>query len=309
MLYRSLSTSKQAIHQLLDRRMQQGEQVGYLVPLIAQIRVDHPTLSCRAMYAKLQPQHIGRDRFEQLCKSNGFSIERKVNLWRTTDSSGVERFDNLLENLILSRMDEAWSSDITYYEVGSRFYYLTFVMDCFSRKVLGYAVSSRLTTEQTTLPALRQAVKARGGTIAPQLIFHSDGGGQYYDKAFLSFTKHHRMQNSMCEFGYENGKAERLNGIIKNNYLRFYQTSTLEQLQQNVDHAVTLYNRERPHKSLHYQTPVDYENKIVLLQQQTTPKMTGSLDAKPVLNGASSPLQNEQTTPQTPGVLSAIIKE
>jgi putative transposase len=289
--------------------MRQAEQAGYLVLLIAQIRQDHPTLSCRAMYAKLQPQGIGRDRFEQLCKSNGFSIEKKINLLRTTDSSGVVRFDNLLENLILSRINEAWSSDITYYEVNKRFYYLTFVMDCFSRRILGYAVSSRLTTEQTTLPALRQAVKTRGGSIAPQLIFHSDGGGQYYDKEFLSYTDHHQMQNSMCEFAYENGKSERLNGIIKNNYLRFYETSTFEQLQRNVDRAVTLYNIERPHKALKYYTPIDYENKIVLLQQQTTPTMTGSLDAKPGLNGALSPLQTEQTTPPTPGVLSAIVQE
>jgi len=234
---------------------------------------------------------------------------RKVNLWRTTDSSGVVRFDNLLEGVALRSINEAWSSDITYYEVKERFYYLTFVMDCFSRRILGYAVSSRLTTEQTTLPALKRAVKARGGSIPPQVIFHSDGGGQYYDQAFLSYTRHHQMRNSMCEFAYENGKAERLNGIIKNNYLKFYQTSTFEQLQQNVDRAVVLYNRERPHKSLNYQTPVDYENKAVLLQQQTTLKMTGSLDAKPVLNGASSPLQNEQTTPPTPGVLSANIQE
>jgi putative transposase len=282
MLYRNLQLSKQAVHQLLDRRMRQGEQRGYLVPLIAQIRADHPTLSCRAMYAKLQPQGIGRDRFEELCRSNGFSIATKTNPFRTTDSSGVTRFDNLLENLLLSRINEAWSSDITYYEVGECFYYLTFVMDCFSRRILGYAVSSRLTTEQTTLPALKGAVKARGGTVPPQLIFHSDGGGQYYDQAFLSYTRHHQMRNSMCELAYQNGKAERLNGIIKNNYLKFYETSTLEQLQKNVDRAVALYNTERPHQALHYQTPLDYENKVVLLQQQTMLKMTGSLDANPV---------------------------
>jgi putative transposase len=262
--------------------MQQAEQRGYLVSLIAQIRQDHPTLSCRAMYAKLQPEGMGRDRFEQLCRSNGFSIARKTNPFRTTDSTGVVRFDNLLAGLALSGINEAWSSDITYYEVNKRFYYLTFVMDCFSRRILGYAVSSRLTTEQTTLPALRQAVQARGGTVPPQMIFHSDGGGQYYDKEFLSYTAHHQMRNSMCELAYENGKAERLNGIIKNNYLKFCEIKTFTQLHKNVDRAVVLYNRERPHKSLHYQTPVDFENKAVLLQQQTTPTMTGSLDAKPV---------------------------
>ena len=285
MFYQSVSISKQAVHLLLDRRMQQAEQRGYLLPLIAQIRQDHPTLSCRAMYAKLQPKGIGRDRFEELCKSNGFSIERKVNLWRTTDSTGVDRFDNLLEGLALRGINEAWSSDITYYEVKERFYYLTFVMDCFSRRILGYAVSSRLTTEQTTLPALKGAVRTRGGIVPPQMIFHSDGGGQYYDKDFLSYTSHHQMRNSMCELAYQNGKAERLNGIIKNNYLRFYETNTFAQLQQNVDRAVTLYNIERPHKALQYSSPVAYENKVVILQQQTTPKMTGSLDAKPALEG------------------------
>jgi putative transposase len=309
MLYRSLLISKQAVHQWLDRSLQQAEQRGYLLPLIAQLRQDHPTLSCRAMYAKLQPEGIGRDHFEQLCKSQGFSMQRKLNTCRTTDSSGVVRFDNLLEGLVLSRINEAWSSDITYYEVAERFYYLTFIMDCYSRRILGYSVSARLTTEQTTLPALKQAVGVRGGTVPPQMIFHSDGGGQYYDQAFLSYTNHHQMRNSMCEFAYENGKAERLNGIIKNNYLKFYEANTLGQLHKNVDRAVTLYNIQRPHKSLYYQTPVDYENKIVVLQQQTMPKMTGSLDAKPVLNGASSPLQNEQTTPRTPGVLSAISRE
>jgi len=231
------------------------------------------------MYAKLQPQAIGRDRFEELCRDNGFSIERKINLWRTTDSRGVVRFGNLPENLILSRINEAWSSDITYYEVNNCFYYLPFVMDCFSRRILGYAVSSRLTTEQTTLPALQQAVKARGGSIPQQLIFHSDGGGQYYDKEFLSYTSHHQMRNSMCELAYQNGKAERLNGIIKNNYLRFYETNTFEQLHKNVDRAVGLYNRERPHKALHYSSPVAYENKAVLLQQQTTPPTPGVLSA------------------------------
>ncbi len=121
MFYKSLSISKQAVHQWVDRRLQQAEQRGYLLPLIAQLRQDHPTLSCRAMYAKLQPQAIGREPFEQLCKNHGFSMQRKLNLCRTTDSTGVVRFDNLLEHLALSRINEAWSSDITYYEVASVF--------------------------------------------------------------------------------------------------------------------------------------------------------------------------------------------
>lgn len=262
--------------------MHQNEENAYLLVLIAQIRTDHPTLSCRAMYHKIMPRGLGRDSFERLCKEQGFSIERKLNYYRTTDSSGVIRFEDLLKTAILKYIDQAWSSDITYFEVKDRFYYITFILDCYSRRILGYSVSLRLTTEQTTLAALKSAVKTRNGQLPEQIIFHSDGGGQYYDKEFLKYTAFWKMRNSMCEFAYENGKAERLNGIIKNNYLRFYTIETFHELQKGVDRAVTLYNDHRPHKALNYQCPAGYEKNSVLLQQQTKLTMTESLDAKPV---------------------------
>jgi transposase InsO family protein len=282
MFYQSVSTSKQAIHQLLDRRMREGEQKGYLLPLIHQIRADHPTLSCRAIYYKIQPAGIGRDRFEIFCQDQGLTIARKLNLFRTTDSTGVVRFDDLLSTCVLTAINEAWSSDITYFEVRKRFYYITFIMDCYSRRILGHKVSERLVTEQTTLPALYQAVKNRGGTLPEQMIFHSDGGGQYYDKEFVRYTARHKMRNSMCEHAYENGKAERLNGIIKNNYLVHYKIDSYQGLQKGVDRAVYLYNTDRPHKALKYLSPLEYENRIVLLQQQTKLTMTGSFDANPI---------------------------
>jgi transposase InsO family protein len=269
MFYQITSTSKQAIHQLIARRMHESEQTAYLQQLIIQIRADHPTLSCRAMYFKLRPAGIGRDNFERLCQQQGFSSINKRNLSRTTDSSGVIRFDNLLITTPLTHINQAWSSDITYFEVKGRFCFITFIIDCYSRRILGHKASGTLTTEQTTLAALQQAVKARGGKVPPQMIFHSDGGGQYYDKAFLQYTATHHMRNSMCEFAYENGKAERLNGTIKNNYLIHFNINSLEELHKSVDRAVSLYNNERPHKALKYQTPVAYENSSVILQPQT----------------------------------------
>ena len=283
-----------------------GEKTGYLYRLISDIRVDHPTLSCRAMYYKLQPEAMGRDAFEAFCKELGFGIERKLNPYRTTNSYGVTRFDNLLVNLSLTDINQAWSSDITYYEIYGLYYYITFVMDCYSRKILGHQVSKRLTTEATTLPALQQAIKTRDGTIPEGMVFHSDGGGQYYDKSFLKYTAEHLIQNSMCEYAYENGKAERLNGIIKNNYLIHHNIKTYEDLCKSVDHAVSLYNTDRPHKSLKYMTPDEYEKNTIILQQQTKPTMTESLNAKHNMKGAFSPIHVEQTKPQIPDVLPQI---
>lgn len=277
--YKALGVSKQGMHQMLDRRMHSYEVEAYVIQLVSQIRADHPTMSCRAMYHKLKPPHMGRDKFEALCYRLGLMSERIKNPYRTTDSSGVVRFDNLLTGLNLTHTDQAYCSDITYFEVGTRFYYITFVIDCYSRLILGHSVSSTLSTEQTTLPALTMAVNSRGGKVPSGIVFHSDGGGQYYDKSFLAFTKAHGMRNSMCELAYENGKAERINGVIKNNYLKHYQIHNLAELTKSVDRSVKLYNAEKPHKALNYRTPLEFEKQLLLLSQQTEPKMTESLEA------------------------------
>ena len=101
------------------------------------------------------------------------------------------------------------------------------------------------------------------------LIFHSDGGGQYYDKAFLQLTQKHQMVNSMCEFAWENGKAERINGVIKNNYLRHRGITSFEELQKEVDRSVYLYNFEKPHIKLQRKTPIEFENSYICNGQQT----------------------------------------
>lgn len=309
MFYLTLSVSKQAIHQMLDRRMLYNEEVGFLKQIVIEIRQDHPTLSCRAMYYKIIPQGIGRDKFESLCSEWGYGITRSVNYQRTTNSNGVIRFENLLIGMELTNINQAFSSDITYFELGEKFYYITFIMDCYSRMILGHCVSKRLTTELTTIPAIKMVIKARGGNLQPGIIIHSDGGGQYYDKEFLTITNKYRLVNSMCEYPWENGKAERINGTIKNNYLKYYEIKTFEELSKYVDRAVSLYNEERPHKSLNYSTPLAFEKKLLLLEQQTTPKRTESFDAITKSNGASSPFRLEQTTPQNRDVISAIIEE
>ncbi len=260
-----MGTSKQSIHQMLNRRLITAEHAFYLLKIVADVRKDHPTLSLRAMYYKINPEQMGRDAFERMCADNNFMLEHKRSLHRTTDSTGVIRFDDLLSDLKLTSINQAFSSDITYYEVNGYFCYITFVLDCYSRRIIGHYTSERLTTEQTTLPALEMALKTRKGTIEPGIIFHSDGGGQYYDKNFLSLTSRYGIRNSMCEYAWENGKAERINGTIKNNYLVHYKINSYEGLVKCVDRAVQLYNTERPHKALRYIAPVRYEKELSIL--------------------------------------------
>ena len=267
-IYQSMGMTKQGFHKQLSRRRRYEEEVEYILLIVRQIRVDHPTMCCRLMYYKINPVFLGRDRFEAICRDYGFMVRTKKSPYRTTDSSGVKRFDNYVKGLEIQRINQVWSSDITYFEIENAFYYLTFIIDCYTRRILGHAVSNRLLTEQTTLPALRKAIKVRGPDISRGTVFHSDGGGQYYDQVFLDYTAQYGFINSMCTSPMDNGIAERQNGVIKNNYLKHWDIKTIGQLTRSVDRAVKLYNEGKPHTSLGRKTPIAFEMELANLEQE-----------------------------------------
>lgn len=277
-----------------------------LLRWITDIRADHPTIGMRDLYFMIKPQLIGRDAFENFCKSYDLMSKKDKNYRSTTDSTGVIRFPNLMADITLTGINQVWQSDITYYELKGRFYYLTFILDSFSRRIIGHSVSSRLLTNQTTIPALKKALKTRSNMPIKDLIFHSDGGGQYYASEFLKLTRKLKIRNSMCEYAWENGKAERVNGVIKNNYLKHRTIENFDQLQREVDRSVLLYNRDKPHLELKRRSPITFENDLVDLQRQAKLKMTESFDAMTQIFRASSPKKSGQAKLQNQDVFSAM---
>lgn len=258
-LYRVLGICKQTFHQRLKRQANEESYHHQLLFLVYEVRADHPTMGVRDMYHLLRPEFIGRDAFEAFCRTYGLVSERPFNHHRTTDSRGVTRFENLTISLDLNRLNQLWVSDITYFEVDKRFYYLTFILDAFFRLIVGHSVSRRLFTEHTTLNALEMAVTYRKGADLTGTILHSDGGGQYFDKEFFKRTQSLGIVNSMCEYPWENGKAERINGTIKNNYLKHRSIHSFSDLVREVDRSVKLYNEIKPHKALKRVSPLTFE--------------------------------------------------
>ena len=255
-LYQEIGITKQAFHKRLNRYLEAQDERAQLLSVIYEIRKEHPEMGAREMYFMIKPKCMGRDRFEEFCFENGLRISRKQSFTRTTNSLGVTRFDNLLIGFELKAVNQVWVSDITYFEIEGRFYYLTFIMDLYSRYIVGYSVSPNLLTECTTTPALKMALKHRH--IEPGVIFHSDGGGQYYSKAFKTLTEQYGLKNSMGTTPYENPNAERINGTIKNCYLRHYAPSHYLKLIQQTGRAVKNYN-QRPHSSLGRLSPKRFE--------------------------------------------------
>ena len=234
-----------------------------LLPIIMQLRKDHPRLSCREMYYMLSPKYMGRDRFEEFCHSQSLKVGKGKNRYKTTDSYGVLRFPNrLLELDELTGVNQLWVSDITYFSINNQVYYLTFILDIYNRKIVGYSASKTLRTTDTTIKALTMAVKQQHLDRNSGTIIHSDGGGQYYSKDFKALTKAYGMLNSMGKSAYENPHAERINGIIKNDYLIPYQPKDFKALEEMLIKAIYLYNTQRPHKALNRLSPMEFEYKI-----------------------------------------------
>jgi len=248
---------------MLKRRRYKLEEQEQLIPLINEIRRDHPRMSARDIYYKLNPSCMGRDQFERFCMDSGYRIKKLRNYRVTTNSLGVTRFPNMIKDLEVTGVNQVFVSDITYFEIGYDIYYLTFIMDLFNREIVGWSASDNLRTESTTLPALHKLINERGRTNLTSSIFHSDGGGQYYCKEFKALTKELKMINSMTEEKvYENSHAERLNGVIKNNYLYPYGPTNMTSLKKLLDKAIFMYNTGKPHKALGKLTPKSFKDTI-----------------------------------------------
>ena len=257
--FKATGSSKQAFHSKLSRKMTKYEAYGQLELIVSEVRKDHPGMSLRDLYTLIQPEEMGRDKFERYFSQMGYGVGIKKSFRRTTDSSGVIRFDNLIEGKKLDGVNQVWVSDITYYRIKEKFFYITFIMDLYSRRIVGHSVSRTLRTCHTTLPALKRGLRTRKTEELEGLIFHSDGGGQYYSDDFRTLTAKAKMLNSMGKSAYENPHAERVNGIIKNNYIRHYNPQSYEQLVRLTKKAVEMYNTQKPHSALNKLAPNQFE--------------------------------------------------
>lgn len=264
--------SKQAHYQYNKRFKSKKEQESKVIESILEVRSMHPVMGLRKMYDKLEPDWIGRDRFIAIGMRNGLAAKKKKNYRRTTFSNKSYQFVNLLVDKKIQDINTVWVSDITHFRVGSRFYYITLIADVYSRRIIGYHVSSNMQAENNC-QALSMAFKNRRGMDLSNLIHHSDRGSQYTSDKYIKMLIDRAIGVSMCSCVYENSHIERLNGIIKNEYLIHYKIKTLEDLKRFVRKAVNLYNNSRPHDNLSRMMPIEFEQSLQNI----------SIDKRPVM--------------------------
>ena len=235
-----------------------------VVKTVEQIRAGMPRIGTRKlkfMLDGLLQKHgitMGRDKLFDLLSEYGLLVRRrKKRKCITTDSDHpFRKYPNLIRELVANRLNQLWVSDITYLALLNNYCYLSLVTDAYSRKIVGYCLYPTL-ERGGPLSALQMALSSAQRERHKMLIHHSDRGLQYCCRDYTDLLTQNKVTISMTEKGdpYENAIAERVNGILKSEFLLSKTFKNFEQALQAVSTAIETYNTQRPHCSLHYHTP------------------------------------------------------
>lgn len=249
-----------------DVVLQYSKAQRELDPGIGAVKLWHMYKSSLSTEARAT-QYIGRDRFVGILSSYGLVLKKKKQRIRTTNSQhDLPLYPNIAKDLLPTRPNQLWVSDITYIPIYTKngkaiFCYLSLVLDAYTQEIIGWSIGSTL---ETTYPleALKMALERLDNKQGHELIHHSDRGCQYASKAYVSLLRKHGIQISMTESGNpkDNAKAERVNSTMKNELLMGKIFFTLRQVKVAVTKAVDFYNNKRPHMSLGMLTPAQAAN-------------------------------------------------
>ena len=252
--------SRQSYYRKKWRAAQIKDRATKVVESVEKIRAEMPRVGCRKLYYMLNPQmrslSVGRDKMFTILRANHMLVSPERSYHVTTNSHHrFRKHKNLVEGMDIVRPEQVWVSDITYIGGRDKHMYLALVTDAYSKKVMGYDLSESLNTEGA-LRALKMAQASRVYKKDP-LIHHSDRGIQYCSDSYQEKLARYGMRTSMTESydPYANAVAERINGILKQEFLLEEINLPLGEMKLVVRDAINTYNKLRPHYSCGYLTP------------------------------------------------------
>jgi transposase InsO family protein len=198
---------------------------------------------------------VGRDKLNDILREHDMLVRRKKASCKTTDSyHRFHKYKNLVKDMVVTAPNQVWVADITYIRTINGFCYLALITDMFSRKIVGYDISDSLELAGC-LRALKRALRA--ARPADGLVHHSDRGIQYCSNQYVNELKKKGIKISMTEENhcYENAIAERVNGILKDEFYLDQTFFSKKSASNATDNAINIYNNKRLHISLGYKTP------------------------------------------------------
>jgi transposase InsO family protein len=251
---------RQVYYRKIRRKINKQSKAEQVVSMVIEIRKSMPRLGTKKLYYllsdRLQLIKIGRDKFFDILRANHLLIQPKRSYHITTNSHHrFRKHQNQILDLEINRPEQVWVSDITYIGKREKPCYLSIITDAYSKKIMGHYVADNLNAE-SSLKALRTAIKQRKNKDLP-LIHHSDRGLQYCANDYQSILNKNGILTSMTQNSdpYENAVAERINGILKQEFMIDKYNQDLDVMKRIVKEAINTYNVQRPHYSNYMLTP------------------------------------------------------
>lgn len=253
--------SRQGYYQSIIREGKTMFDQELIVKRVQELRYDHPRMGGKKLYYLMQQDmdmlgvKMGRDKFFDLLRTSGLLVKRRRKYVITTQSHHRYRvYGNVLKGALIKSVNRAWVCDITYIRIRTGFMYLFLITDVFSRKIVGWHLSNNQTVA-SGLKALQMALNQTKKTAG--IIHHSDRGFQYCSPAYVKILLDNQIIISMGEAGncYDNALAERVNGILKNEYNLEATFPDQAKALKAIKHGIKCYNEKRPHWSLNLKIP------------------------------------------------------
>lgn len=252
--------NRQVYYRRLQSVRSRKSRAVQVLELVESIRLRMPKIGTRKLYfmlkEELKPLGVGRDMLFRILKANHLLIKPNRRYHITTNSHHrFRKHKNLIENVVPDEPEQIWVSDITY--VGNREnpMYLALVTDAYSKQIMGHDLSNSLDVSGS-LRALKMAIKKRKYKTNV-VTHHSDRGLQYCSNQYQEILKRNKINCSMTESydPYANAIAERVNGILKAEFIGYKNKESIETMEKLVKNSIDIYNEQRPHYSCFYMTP------------------------------------------------------
>ncbi len=262
-LCRLFGHSRQAYYQHLKNDYGSQVQTDIIIEMVRRERKDFPRIGARKLFLILLPalaaQGIrpGRDTFLDILRENGLLVRRSRKKVVTTNSRHwMRKYPNLVREFTPVRASTLWVSDMTFIGTKQGFMYLWLITDAYSRKIVGWALRDNMEAAGA-LKALDMALAQLPSHREHNLIHHSDRGAQYCSMQYVTTLKASNIDISMTQKGdpLENAIAERVNGILKSEWLDLYKPKGKSDAARYIARIINLYNSRRPHLSVAKLTP------------------------------------------------------